>query len=136
MKKLLAYLETDGDRPDVLDHEDGVVAVSAQGEGTVKLVGIVEVVRRVVSVKDGAEGKGKKGEGSEKWWMYTTLGCVEGERRRRVGGIAEEDGEEREVELKKIPVLTVWMMRRSLPIWKRVLGEQDFCVRRLVREED
>lgn len=99
----------------LLGHVDGegtgagkrVIAVSAQAAGTVKVVGIVEVVRRVVAASDGGgrgerEGEGEgKGEG-KKWWVYTVLSSVVGPRRRRRGvqGVkgGEAEGEEMEID--------------------------------------
>lgn len=72
---------------------DTITAVSAQGEGTIKLVGIVEVFKRVLEKANNeekqkeAEGKYEKEEGEERegkaeekkqkrFFLYTTLSSV------------------------------------------------------------
>ena len=57
------------DIPDALKAEDLIIAVSAQGEGTTKLVGIVDMARRIVAPNREDDGNGKV----ELWWMYTML---------------------------------------------------------------
>jgi hypothetical protein len=148
--------------PHALKEEDLVIAVSAQGEGTTKMVGIVDMVRRLVApaAKDDTEGV-------ESWWMYTMLTSVELERKVRSkeedskthkeGGnktqntqedvafermdvdVPEEqkrgNGEDG-VQMRKIPVLTVWMTRRKIPAFRNAFGEQMFSVQKIPQEED
>jgi hypothetical protein len=152
--------------PDALKVEDLVIAASAQGEGTTKLVGIVDMVRRLVAPtrkeKDGTEGL-------ETWWMYTMLTSVEVERKIKTvqeGGNGEEevqkthgaqeeeeeeafermdvDGpEEQEKEnsrngtqMRKVPVLTIWMTRKKIPAFENAFGELSFSVQKIPLEED
>ena len=78
INRLKTYLGAYRDRasaiemPDALKEEDLVIAVSAQGEGTTKLVGIVDMVRRLV-VPPGKDDI----EMVESWWMYTMLTSVD-----------------------------------------------------------
>ncbi|KAH9876294.1 hypothetical protein J1614_004173 [Plenodomus biglobosus] len=138
---------------------DGFVAVSAQGDGTGKLVGIVEMVRRVV-----APGKGEEGaKGSvDTWWMYTVLSSIEVEWKPSVNNnkgkrseVAEEEKEDEdedeeeafesmvidkedvphEKKFRKIPVLTVWFTRKKIPAFAKEFAEQSFMVQR-VKEQD
>ncbi|KAF1849783.1 uncharacterized protein K460DRAFT_372207 [Cucurbitaria berberidis CBS 394.84] len=149
--------------PDSLKQEDLVIAVSAQGQGTTKLVSIVDMVRRIVapSGKEDINTGGKV----ETWWMYTALASVETERRTNTGDkevqeIAREagetqesleeeeafepmviDGQEREkgvetVHKRKEPVLTVWLTRKKIAAFKQAFGEQSFTVKILQQEED
>lgn len=132
--------------------EGKVLAVSAQGEGTVKLVGIVDVALRVVAGRqDGGEWGGDEGEG-RKWFIYTVLSSVFVPRGRK--GSGDEAAEEKEGEgdaldvdgdgdgaadggvvqevkqaggegMKKVPVLTVWMSTRRMVGWREVFGERE-----------
>jgi hypothetical protein len=107
VNKLKAYLGAGARNPamdvaedvvEVLKSERLVVAVSAMGEVTTKLVGILEVLRRVVGM-DG-HGVGER----EEWCMYTSLSSrmVEKKDKRRlrskedrlelVGGVALTKG--------------------------------------------
>jgi hypothetical protein len=107
VNKLKAYLGAGARNPamdvaedvvEVLGSERLVVAVSAMGEATTKLVGILEVLRRVVGM-DG-HGVGER----EEWCMYTSLSSrmVEKKDKRRlrskenggelVGGVALTKG--------------------------------------------
>ena len=144
--------ETDQAEGDEGDGEGEVVAVSAQGEGTVKLVGIVDVALRVVAGRqDGGEGEGDEAQGG-KWFVYTVLSSVLVPRGRKDGGDEAAEGKEGEGDamdvdgdgdgaagggavqevkqavgegMKKIPVLTVWMSRRRMVGWKEVFGERE-----------
>lgn len=134
VKRLLGYVEHQpgGDNLEATDViENGssdIIAISAQGDGTVKLVGIVELARRVVGARSGAGGG--TSEEIVQWWMYTVLSSVE------VGRKTGEGKGEGGAQTKKVPVLTVWMTRRRLTAWKKVLGEQMFVVREMGREDD
>ncbi|KAF3007682.1 hypothetical protein E8E13_009230 [Curvularia kusanoi] len=132
---------------------EGVIAVSAQGEGTVKLVGIVDVALRVIE-----ENKGRDGMDGTKWFVYTVLSSVLVPRGKREDAVeldgaeaAQDDVEEdamvvdregdeaadgeavkevsqRTEEMKRVPVLTVWMSRWRMPGWKEVFGEREVVV--------
>ncbi|KAF3035495.1 hypothetical protein E8E11_002779 [Didymella keratinophila] len=134
-----------------VDDENKMIVVSAQGEGTVKLVGIVDMVRRIVG--DGTKGSGK--EEGMKWHLYTVLSSVEMTRTRKtlgeVKGQDQGDGEDNDVEdeamdvdeeggavketqrskkeeTRKVPVLSVWMTRERMAGWKEAFGEQEMTV--------
>jgi hypothetical protein len=129
------------ERPAALETDDGVIAVSAQGEGTGKLVGILEVAKRVV------QGGAKHGEGDacREWFVYTALSSVSVPVRKREaaakaarttaeaaepGSDEESDdafetpaGEERAEKLRREPVLTVWFCRARVGGFERAFGE-------------
>jgi hypothetical protein len=145
------------DMPEALKQIDVIIAVSAQGEGTAKLVSILDVARRVVAPSAKDKENGFK---IDTWWMYTSLTSVEME--KRINGVsdakldaqpsqakqdAEEDDDEeeeafepmkidtpvqdRESEQKKMvkaPVLTVWMTKKKIPAFEEAFGEQTFEV--------
>ena len=153
------------DMPEALKETDVAIAVSAQGEGTVKLVSIVDMVRRVVA----PTAKSKLGGGNvETWYMYTSLACIEVEKRSKAvpnmihdtdqaekpKPIADEDAEEEEEAFEtmdvdvpeqeqgqlqrqtiKAPVLTVWMTKKKIPAFKEALGEQTFEVQTLPEDD-
>jgi hypothetical protein len=149
--------------PDALKEEDLVIAASAQGEGTTKLVGIVDMVRRLVAPTGLERDKDEK---VETWWMYTMLTSVEVERKiktmregangeeeaKRTQGTQEEEAfermdvdgpEEQEkgnsrngTQMRKVPVLTIWMTRKKIPAFKNAFGEQTFSVQKIHPEED
>ncbi|KAF1921849.1 hypothetical protein BDU57DRAFT_526595 [Ampelomyces quisqualis] len=81
------------DIPEALTRPDAIIAVSAQGDGTAKLVSILDVARRVVapSIKEKkmVEEIGTK---INTWWLYTSLTSVEVEKKARVTSGAN-DGE-------------------------------------------
>lgn len=136
---------------------DKMVVVSAQGEGTVKLVGIVDMVRRIVAEgrsKAVAAGKDGKKEGAG-WYIYTVLSSVEvaraktatGEQRGQEhsdvevndaeaeamdidddGGAVQETQQSAKEDMKKVPVLSVWMSRRTLVGWKEAFGQEEMVV--------
>jgi len=139
-----------------LGKEEVVVAVSAQGEATTKLVGIVEMVRRVLggeTQSDKGGGGGRDGD-TETWYLYTSLSSWFVERAvkgaamvkglsKKEGGNGEEannadfemkdvdDGPQQdEGKTKKTPILTAWMSKRRIPEFKKAFGEQTFEVRR------
>ncbi|KAF1839217.1 hypothetical protein BDW02DRAFT_231341 [Decorospora gaudefroyi] len=149
--------------PDASKHEDLVIAVSAQGEGTAKLVSIVDMVQRLVA----PSGKDKDDKTVETWWMYTQLSSVEAKRTVKTGnghteGIEERTGpnrgtEEEEafeptnlgeqntqgtvpdkdaVQMRRVPVLTVWMTRKKIPEFRKAFGEQTFPVQKIPQEHD
>lgn len=134
-----------------VDDEEKMVVVSAQGDGTVKLVGIVDMVRRIAA--EGSKDRGK--EDGVKWYLYTVLSSVDVPRTRKVASDADaeghdgaeesgpeadamdvdyEDGAVQEAEqavtkeTKKAPVLSVWMTRKRMVGWKEVFGEQEMIV--------
>jgi hypothetical protein len=146
-----------------LGKEEVVVAVSAQGDATTKLVGIVEMVRRVVGEETQGDqsggGRRRKGDGdTETWYLYTSLssrvvervdkgGGTENGRDGREGGIggeanhedfdmkdADDDPQQDESRTKKTPVLTAWMSKRRIPEFKKAFGEQTFEVRKSPEE--
>lgn len=145
------------DTPAVPYDEESVVAVSAQGEGTVKLVGIVDMVRRIAGEhrknEVEVEEEGEAGREGSKWWVYMVLSSVEVPRRRSTSDAArgqeqdvEEEAEAMDVdggedggavketqrsgqeETKRVPVLSVWMTRKRMVGWREVFGEQELLV--------
>ena len=99
--KLRRYLGAGSDKasndvPAALKQEDAVVAVSAQGDGTVKLVGIVDMVRRITGGKETEKGCGMEKEKSEgiKWYMYTALSSVVVPRGKNAVNSADAEGQE------------------------------------------
>jgi hypothetical protein len=156
-----AYLDKSSpiDMPSALKQIDSVIAISAQGDGTAKLTGVVDMARRVVapSVKD-REGGAK----TETWWLYASLTSVEVERKTKLEGGAKagdenkDDSQDSQEEdafepivvdggrhddgsqlpaFKKVPVLTVWMTRKRISAFKDVFGEQSFFVRSLPEDD-
>jgi len=152
-----AYLDTSNpiDMSEALKQDDRIIAISAQGDGTTKLVGIVDMARRVVSPSAKEREGGAK---TETWWLYTSLTSVEVERKTKREGAAkaadenkhgfqgseEEDAFEPIVvdggrqddgpqlpTFKKVPVLTVWMSRKRISAFKGVFGEQSLIVKSL-----
>ncbi|KAF1942363.1 hypothetical protein EJ02DRAFT_176656 [Clathrospora elynae] len=147
--------------PEALKQEDVVIAVSAQGEGTTKLVGIVDMTRRIVAPSE--KDKNDK-ERVETWCMYTMLTSVEVERKAKpqdmgmeeMGGevkkpqdTQEEDAfepmdidgkgnekSEEPMQKRNMPVLTVWMTKKKIPAFKTAFGEQTFTVQKMAQEED
>jgi hypothetical protein len=82
---------------EVLRSECLVIAVSAMGAATTKLVGVLEVLRRVVGGADGEVEAGGEGEGvrqREEWYMYTNLGSILVEKKARIGNKQKRDGME------------------------------------------
>jgi len=151
------------DIPDALKSDDLIIAVSAQGEGTTKLVGIVDMTRRVVAPNGKDEGNGKV----EPWWMYTMLTSLEIERKikspeavskgskeAKKPEVSQEEEEAFEpmeideheaqamatekdlIETKKVPVLTIWMTRKKIPAFRNAFGEQAFPVQKLPEDSD
>ncbi|KAF2018115.1 hypothetical protein BU24DRAFT_165038 [Aaosphaeria arxii CBS 175.79] len=113
-----------------------IVAVSAQGDATVKVVGIVEMVKRL--------GKGGEGEGEE-CFMYLGLaemeiqrkgedgrgkkdGEGEGEDKDEFETLEEVKGRDKKRRAYTEPVLTVWMSKTRVPGLAEAYGEQTFRV--------
>lgn len=90
---------------------DRLIAVSAYGEGTTKLVGIVETTKRIV-------GGVAKDESGETWFVYTILSSTS----------------ERDVK-NKVPVLTVWLSPKRIPEFRIAFGEQALDVKRTTRTD-
>jgi hypothetical protein len=140
------------DMPEALKQNDVILAYSAQGEGTAKLVSILDVARRAVAPGDKAK---EDGEQTVEWWVYTSLASVEVERKAKITPEAIEDvklGQNRQVILEedeeedafepmevdtphqeeeqqrkqiiKAPVLTVWITKKNIPALKEAFGEQ------------
>jgi hypothetical protein len=87
---------------EVLRSEYLVVAVSAMGAATTKLVGVLEVLRRVVGGADGEAEVGGEGQGTrqtEEWYMYTSLGSMLVEKKARTENKQTRDGMEHVDEL-------------------------------------
>ena len=140
--------------PAALKDEDAIIAVSAQGDGTVKLVGIIDMVKRIT--RESVQEK----EGGVKWYTYTVLSSVTVPRKSSAAanGSANasnaadqrdedraEDGEAMDVDghegvketqesstdegaTKSVPVLTAWMTRRRIPGFKEAFGEHEVVV--------
>lgn len=86
--------------PDSLWQEDCVIAISAQGDGTTKLIGIVDMVKRIVAPSE----KDKNGGAHvEMWWIYTTLGGIEIDwslrtKDGKIKKVGDETGETQKIE--------------------------------------
>jgi hypothetical protein len=168
INRLKTYLDAYKDEsqplevPEALKQKDAILAYSAQGEGTAKLVSILDVAKRVV-----APSKEKKDDKQTvKWWVYTSLASVEVERKARIAPevdkdlklgqdkqvVQEEDEEEdafepmevdtphqekeeRQKKMIKAPVLTVWMTKKKIPAFKEAFGEQFWEVDTLPQDD-
>jgi len=132
LKAFLGFTAVDG--PDRKDKgatnsktSGKLIAISACGPGTTKMIGIVEMAKRIVSGK--SEAKEAKPASSETWYAYTCLTGSElptqqvmcSEKERGEGAQEQEVG-------KKIPILTVWFSPNSIPEFKKGFGEQTFTV--------
>jgi hypothetical protein len=148
--------------PEALQQADAVIVVSAQGEGTAKLVSIVDMVRRIVaSSKENKTSDGKV----ETWCMYVSLTSVEVEKiiesepkghgevqrdSKTVSADAEEEEEAFEPmevdapapqqetpqkQTRRDPVLTIWMTKKSIPAFEKAFGEQAFEVQTLPQDD-
>lgn len=172
INRLTAYLGAYSDTlssmkmPGSLWQEDCVIAISAQGDGTTKLVGIIDMVKRIVAP---SEKYGVAAVHVGMWWMYTSLTSVEtewsfdskGGRTKAINDEArksqqsqegeafepmdvdeDENQDRREVKSsnltrkRKIPVLTVWISKKQILAFRHVFGEQPLTVRRMRRDED
>ncbi|KAF2662105.1 hypothetical protein K491DRAFT_580293, partial [Lophiostoma macrostomum CBS 122681] len=123
-----------------------VIAISAQGEATTKLVGIVELTKRhfkpTTSDLERASGK----MDVQKWYSYISLtSCVIDTRTRKAKtkGKQQEDDKDDEDEqdafesvleiqekeeearkaMKTVPVLTTWMSKNRIPEFAESFGE-------------
>ncbi|KAG9190785.1 hypothetical protein G6011_08873 [Alternaria panax] len=157
--------------PDALKEDDLIIAVSAQGEGTTRLVGIVDMVRRIVAPSRTEHNMDAK---EEVWWMYTMLTSVDIDRAVKTaiktdGGNTdaeqtqstqeEEEEEEEEEEAfgstdldrqdaqgsatgnnimqrRTVPVITVWMTKKRIPVLQAAFGEQTFAVQLPPKDSD
>ncbi|KAH7084836.1 hypothetical protein BKA63DRAFT_4047 [Paraphoma chrysanthemicola] len=137
--------------PEVLGQKDVIIAISAQGEGTSKLISILDMVRRIVAPH--ADEQDDAGT-VESWWLYTSLASVEVDMKDAIEGNGgdpsnqtqdtDEDAfEPMEVDLKttdrtkekpttrKTPVLTAWMTKKPISSFKKAFGEQPLTVQTL-----
>ncbi|KAF2035659.1 hypothetical protein EK21DRAFT_96840 [Setomelanomma holmii] len=142
--------------PAGLKPADAMIALSAQGEGTAKLISILDVVRRVVA----PAAIQQEGSGSAvTWWLYLTLTSVEAERKSQTGaGGRQASSHTQETEdadafepidveqtsngdasenlaTRKIPVLTAWMTKKRVSAFAEAFGEQTFTVQTLPSDE-
>jgi hypothetical protein len=147
---------TDSNQPDTSREEKvagndirDMVAITAQGEATTKLVGIVEMTKRNLKpTSSEPEPKAEKPD-VQKWYSYIGLtSCVidtrttktkdKGKRQKDDKDEEEEafesilDIQEKEEEARKakrtVPVLTVWMARNRIPEFAHAFGENIFQV--------
>lgn len=145
------------ERPRVLEKGGGLIAISAPGAGSPKLVSIVELTKR--HVKPGSKDDSEKEKGpAETWYSYMSLGRIyvkarsktntkkpetkreqaaEDEEENAFQSLAETrrpegdaDGHEDD---RMIPdqILTIWWSRQSIPEFKTEFGEDIFEVRTL-----
>jgi hypothetical protein len=129
------------------DREGKIVAISAQGEGTAKMVSILEMVKKIGK----ADSDG--GEKSREWYMYTVLSSrslaensgispeERGDRPEDEEAVISDEDEDafepisvrdrrgQEKNLKKtIPVLTVWLSLTPIPQFRAAFGEEKLVV--------
>ena len=163
--KLTTYLKAHVDQknpvelPEALKEKACIIAISAQGEGTTKLVTIVDMAKRIVRPKTThTDGDGM----IETWWMYTSLTSIEAEQKKttasgcdahvKIGEATQETQEEEAFEpmevdvqeqrkdevpprIRKVPVMTVWMTQKKVPAFKDAFGEQTFMVQTLSQDD-
>jgi hypothetical protein len=149
------------DMPEALEQADAIIAVSAQGDGTTKLVSIVDVAKRVVAPNTRVPESAIK---TETWWTYSSLTSVATEKAIKavsepkviaqlsqttedtqeedeafepmvVGPLAQEK-DQKSKQMRKFPVLTIWMTKKRIPAFKEAFGEQTFTVQLLSQDED
>ncbi|KAH7389421.1 hypothetical protein DE146DRAFT_162880 [Phaeosphaeria sp. MPI-PUGE-AT-0046c] len=151
------------DKPTALQEKDSVIAVSAQGDGSAKLVSIVDVARRVVAPTPKEK---ELGENINKWCLYTSLASIEVEKKKgspsekmSISQPDEMDQDMHEVDgegdafeptvadkadqkkgdsqnrMIKTPVLTIWITKKEIPAFKSAFGEQTFEVKSLPRDD-
>ncbi|KAK3216090.1 hypothetical protein GRF29_8g2100215 [Pseudopithomyces chartarum] len=125
LKALLGFTAADG--PDGKNNATSIknsgklIAVSASGQGTTKMIGIVEMAKRIVGGK--GDAKEAKEASGETWYAYTGLTGLKMPAQQEKGNEAQEQNAG-----KKVPVLTVWFSRNSIPEFKKAFGEQTFTV--------
>ncbi|KAL5120151.1 hypothetical protein ACEQ8H_001977 [Pleosporales sp. CAS-2024a] len=112
--------------PLALNQPDVIIAVSAQADGTIKLITILDVVRRVVA-PDPAIQYTTAARTNATWWLYTSLTSVLQEKK--------QTDDEPDPKTIKLPVLTVWMTRTPMPEFKDAFGEQMFHVQLFTEDE-
>jgi hypothetical protein len=149
--------------PDALKEDDVIIAVSAQGEGTTKLVGIVDMVQRIVAPSGTEQSRNAK---EEVWWMYTMLTSVDIDREvktsmptdkgstyaEKTQSTQEEEAFEstdldrqdargpatgnNTLQRKTVPVITAWMTKKRISVLQTAFGEQTFAVQLLPKDSD
>jgi hypothetical protein len=123
VNKIRAYL---------LKGKDKILAISAHGEATIKMVGILGMVKKVAC---------KVGDGDSEvceWYKYTVLSSLsigqnEGPAQKDDDNedddafepvpIAKERDQEKKSE-RAVPVLSVWMSRTPIPQFRSAFGEE------------
>lgn len=151
------------DIPTALKEKDTIIAVSAQGDGTAKLVSIVDVARRVVAPTPKEK---ELGEDIVRWWLYTSLASIEVEKKTKVPSettsttqpdemdvdMRDSEGEgdafepieaekvdqqknDTQNKMIKSPILTIWITKKEIPAFKSAFGEQTFEVKTLPRDD-
>jgi hypothetical protein len=163
INKLNTYLgayrtkENPIDLPEALKQTDVLIAISAQGDGTTKMVGIVDMLRRGVISKENDDS-----QRTETWWTYTSLTSIEMKRKLKIqvsedrinnenrdilDATQEEDAfEPMEIDVPvndkseaapavKVPVLTVWMTKKRIPAFRDAFEEQTFTVVQMTEED-
>ena len=134
LKALLGFTaadQPDGKNKDAADNKKfgKLIVISASGQGTTKMVGIVEMAKRIVGGQTGA-----KESGGETWYAYTGLTGLKMPTQQGTSTEGKDASKEQmdrfqEKEAKKkVPVLTVWFSRNSVPEFKKAFGEQTFTV--------
>jgi hypothetical protein len=147
--------------PEALKQADVIISVSAQGEGTTKLVSIVDVAKRVVAP---STKEPENAVGIETWWSYSSLTSIDVEKtfkavpkpkaKAQLSQTTESTEEEEEAfepmevdppvqertqeskQMRKAPVLTIWMTKKRIPAFKEAFGEQTFTVQLLSQNEE
>jgi hypothetical protein len=153
------------DVPKALEQTDTVIAVSAQGEGTSKLISILDVAKRVVAPSANEKECDRQ---TIEWWVYTSLASVEVERTAKTSSeitgnenvqlsqekqVAQEEDEEEDAfepmevtapdqkdqqqqkMMIRAPVLTVWITKKKIPAFKETFGEQVWEVNTLMQDD-
>lgn len=151
------------DTPNAINEKDCIISLSAQGDGTAKLVSIVDMARRVVA----PTSKEKElGEDIDIWWLYTSLASVEVVKKRKDPSETKTNGQPVETDeamqeevgeadafepteaekadrkednsrdkMIKTPVLTVWITKKEIPAFKSAFGGEAFEVKTLPRDD-
>ena len=126
LKALLGFTAADGPdgkNKDATSSKNSgkLIAVSASGQGTTKMIGIVEMAKRIVGGR--GDVKEVKDASSETWYAYTGLTGLKMPAQQGEGNEGQEQNDG-----KKVPVLTAWFSRNSIPEFKKAFGEQTFTV--------